>query len=97
MQRELQAPTRADRCADALVLWRIGFERPDDVLKDTGLDEEEKRAALASWASDACAVEGRPAWRRLPGSETVVPLAEILAALQRLEGPRYDRSGGAQK
>jgi hypothetical protein len=93
MQRELQVRSRASRVLAALAFWRVGFERPDDVLKDAGLDNEEKRAALASWASDACAVEGRPALRRLPGSETVVPLAEILAALQRLDERNQDGSG----
>jgi hypothetical protein len=97
MQTELQVGSRARRALDPLALWRIGFERPDDVLKDPALDNEEKRAALASWASDACAVEGRPAWRRLPGSETVIPLAEILAALQRVEGRNQRGWGGAKK
>lgn len=63
----------------------IGFERPDDVLKDPDLSDADKRAVLASWASDACAVEGRPGWRRMPGSETEIPVHEVLSALKQLD------------
>jgi hypothetical protein len=70
---------------NALLRPGIGFERPDDVLKDPGLSEEDKRAVLASWASDGCAIPGRPGWRRMLGSETEVPLGEVLDALARLD------------
>jgi hypothetical protein len=36
------------------------FERPSDVLGDPDLTLNEKRAILASWASDACAVDAAP-------------------------------------
>jgi hypothetical protein len=36
------------------------FESPAAVLKDPDLTLNEKRAILASWASDACAVEAAP-------------------------------------
>lgn len=36
------------------------FERPSEVLHDPDLTLNEKRAILASWASDACAVEAAP-------------------------------------
>jgi hypothetical protein len=39
-------------------------------------------------ASDACAVESRPAWRCLPGSDHAVPVDEVLDALSALDnGP----------
>jgi hypothetical protein len=71
----------------------IGFERPDDVLKDPDLTDADKRAVLASWASDACAVAGRPGWRRMLGSETEIPLHEVLEALERLDrkGARFSK------
>ena len=42
------------------------FEQPADVLNDPDLSLNEKRAILASWASDACAVEALPALRKNP-------------------------------
>ncbi|ESX90396.1 hypothetical protein X754_25035 [Mesorhizobium sp. LNJC403B00] len=32
------------------------FKHPHDVLADVALDDQEKRAILSPWASDACAV-----------------------------------------
>jgi hypothetical protein len=48
------------------------FERPADVLNDPDLSLKEKRAILASWASDACAVEAAPALRKNPRGQVVV-------------------------
>ena len=42
------------------------FSHPSDVVNDPDLTLNEKRAILASWASDACAVESVPALRRAP-------------------------------
>jgi hypothetical protein len=39
------------------------FEHPSDVVDDPDLSLNEKRAILASWASDACAVESTPTLR----------------------------------
>ena len=44
------------------------FRRPFDVTRHPTLEPEVKRAILASWASDAAAVESRPALRRPPGA-----------------------------
>ncbi len=63
----------------------VGFDRPHDVLKDPDLDEEQKRAILSSWASDASAVKDHPAMRWLLGAPAPVPLAEVLEALGRLD------------
>ena len=65
----------------------VGFSHPSDVVKDPHLSPEEMRIVLSSWASDACAVEGRPGWRRALGSDVAVPLADIRAALARLDLP----------
>ena len=61
------------------------FDHPDDVVHDPDLTLNEKRAILASWASDACAVEAAPALRRVPGSRRVVSVDEILEALRTLD------------
>ena len=44
------------------------FAHPRDVVADADLTVNEKRAVLASWASDACAVEAAPALRHAPGA-----------------------------
>jgi len=61
------------------------FRRPNDVVDSPYLTLSEKRAVLASWASDACAVETAPALRRIPGSNRVVNVDEILEALRILD------------
>jgi hypothetical protein len=43
------------------------FGHPSEVVNDPDLTLNEKRAILASWASDACAVEAAPELRRSPG------------------------------
>ena len=61
------------------------FFHPREVLQHPRLSPADKRALLAAWPSDACAVEGRPAWRQLPDTGAVVPVDDILAALQALD------------
>jgi hypothetical protein len=61
------------------------FEHPRDVVADPDLTLNEKRAILASWASDACAVEAAPALRCAPGAPRPVPVDEILEALRTLD------------
>jgi hypothetical protein len=60
------------------------FGHPDDVLSDHRLSLPEKRALLASWASDANAVPGLPTLRKLPNG-SIVAVAAILTALKRLD------------
>jgi hypothetical protein len=43
------------------------FGHPSEIVNDPDLTLNEKRAILASWASDACAVEAAPELRRSPG------------------------------
>ena len=61
------------------------FSHPREVLDASDLSTGDKREILASWVSDACAVEGLPAWRRLPGSLALVAVDDILQALQALD------------
>jgi len=63
----------------------VGFRHPSDVLTDPSLDNARKRAILASWASDASAVEDRPHLRWLLGTEEPVPLDDILECLAQLD------------
>jgi len=61
------------------------FSLPQEVVADPDLSINEKRAILASWASDACAVEARPALRLSPAGK-VVTFDEIMDALKELDG-----------
>jgi hypothetical protein len=72
----------------ALERWlrpAVGFEHPRDVLKDPILDAAEKRAVLASWASDASSVREEPTLRWLLGTPEPVALADVREALSRLD------------
>jgi hypothetical protein len=70
---------------DILLHPAQAFEHPSEVLRDPDLTLNEKRAILASWASDACAVEAVPAMRCAPGCERPVQVDEILDALRSLD------------
>jgi hypothetical protein len=61
------------------------FERPSEVVKDPDPTLNEKRAILASWASDACAIETVPTLRRLPGGKRPVHFDEVMDALRALD------------
>jgi hypothetical protein len=61
------------------------FDHPRDVLAADGIGDEEKRAILASWASDVFAVESIPALRLYPGTEKAVSYDEIIEALKTLD------------
>lgn len=61
------------------------FEHPSDVVDDADLTLNEKRAILAAWASDACALEAAPGLRRAPPGKPPVSVDDILAALQDLD------------
>jgi hypothetical protein len=72
----------------ALERWlrpAVGFEHPRDVLKDPILNASDKRAVLASWASDASSVRDQPTLRWLLGTPEPVPLADVREALSRLD------------
>ena len=48
---------------DELLHPAQAFSHPSEVVNDPDLTLNEKRAILASWASDACAVEAAPSLR----------------------------------
>jgi hypothetical protein len=75
---------------DALLHPAQAFEQPQDVANDPDLTVNEKRAILASWASDACAVEASPALRRAPGSRREVSVDDILEALRSLDRQAHE-------
>ena len=64
------------------------FEHPRDVVRHAGLTTAEKRAILASWASDASAIASCPSLRSPAGLKNPVSIDEILDALCELDcGP----------
>jgi hypothetical protein len=70
------------------------FEHPRDVLAHSSLSFSEKRAILASWASDASAIASCPSLRAPAGLKAPVTIDEILEALCELDGgPAIRRRG----
>jgi hypothetical protein len=63
-----------------------------DVLKDRQLTLDDKRAILASWASDAHAVADMPALRRI-GDGKVVTVDDILDALKSIDSDEHTSAG----
>ena len=82
MENELHVPD-GDRCASQMSGLAAHL---DDILNHPHLTKAEKRAVLASWASDARAVEGAPALRQLD-SGAVVDVRDIIQALKSLDEP----------
>jgi len=73
------------------------YDSPAEVLGDGLLSTPEKRVILSSWACDMYAVESCPGLREIPGIGHPIRLADILAALRRLDGeddapPRRSRA-----
>jgi hypothetical protein len=73
---------------DALLHPASAFAHPMAVVRDPDLTLNEKRAILASWASDACAMEAAPGLR-VNNSGNVVRWDDIMDALRIL-----DKDGG---
>ncbi len=71
------------------------YTHPSDVTSDPTLSTAEKRAVLASWISDARAVENAPSLRRLD-SGAVVEVDAILQALVLLDESAPGRGGELQ-
>jgi hypothetical protein len=81
--------TRTETAKDRFDLTALlhpaqAYTRPSQVLDDPDLTTSEKRAILASWASDACAVEAAPELRE-PSSGNPVKFDEIMDALCSLD------------
>ena len=79
---------------EALIHPGTVYAHPRDVVADSGLTLAEKRAILASWASDASAIASCPALRAPKGLKAPVTIDEILEALCELDGgPRHPPGG----
>ena len=70
------------------------FEHPRDVVSHPTLGLSEKRAILASWASDASAIASCPSLRLPEGLKAPVTIDEILEALSALDGRPRNPPGG---
>lgn len=70
------------------------YASPSAVLDDGNLSTAEKRIILSSWASDMYAVESHPALREIPGMDQPIRLADILAALRKLDDDDDDPPPG---
>ena len=91
-------PTTAfyDNVFDINALLHPGtiFNHPRDVLANPSLSISEKRAILASWASDASAIASCPAPRAPADLTAPVTIDEILEALCELDGGPRNPPGG---
>jgi hypothetical protein len=74
-------PLRNSACPDPAEM----LDHLEDVLGDARLTTQEKRALLASWASDANTVPHIPSLRQLPDG-SIVNVGDILRALKALYG-----------
>ena len=91
-------PTSAhDNVFDFNALLHPGtvFTHPREVVANANLSLAEKRAILASWASDASAIASCPALRAPADLKAPVHIDEILEALRALDenGPRHPPGG----
>ena len=92
MERKNQKPERGNQFdLDALLDPAQAFAHPADVVNDQDLTLNEKRAILASWASDASAIEAVSTLRSLP-DRAAITLDDIMDALRTI-----DRQTGAYK
>jgi hypothetical protein len=91
-------PTTAtvDNVFDFQALLHPGtvFEHPKDVVIHPSLTLAEKRAILASWASDASAIASWPALRAPEGLKMQVSIDAILEALCELDDDPRNPPGG---
>jgi len=79
---------------NALLHPATAFEHPRDVVSHPTLSLSEKRAILASWASDASAIASCPSLRAPEGLKAPVTIDDILEAFCALdEGPRNPPGG----
>jgi hypothetical protein len=84
--------SRTDFDLDELLHPAQAFAHPSEVVNDPDLSLNEKRAILAAWASDACAVEASPELRT-SARGSPVRFDDIMEALRTLDklanGHRY--------
>src|SRR4029077_12324818 len=70
---------------DALLYPSQAFGHPSEVVSHPDLTGNERRAILASWASDACAMHAVPTLRLLPGGRRTVLFDDGMDALRPLD------------
>jgi hypothetical protein len=93
MERRLQGGLTAEALYSAVDGWdpndllhpAQAFEHPSHVVNDPDLTLNEKRAILASWASDACAPEAASHLRCAPGGKQPVLFDDVMDALRTLD------------
>ena len=87
---------RADKYfdVDELLHPASAFAHPSEVVNDPDLTLNEKRAILASWASDAASVASNPALRALPGANRIVTIDDVLEPLATLDHHPKGPPGG---
>jgi hypothetical protein len=86
----------ADNVVDLNAILHPGsvYKHPGEVVQDPTITIGEKRAILASWASDAASVASNPVLREFPGSHCRVTIDEVLEALSALDhGPKGPPGG----
>lgn len=96
--RSNRAPQAIDFELTALLHPGTVYQHPRDVVANPNLSLSEKRAILASWASDASAIASCPALRAPEGLKQPVSIDEILEALVALDGgPGHPPGGKPQR
>jgi hypothetical protein len=97
MEASMRTTPAHDNVFDFNALFHPGtvFDHPRDIVADSSLSLSEKRAILASWASDASAITSCPALRAPKGLRAPVHIDDILEALCALDGsgPRNPPGG----
>jgi hypothetical protein len=81
---------------DSLLHPAQAFDHPSEVVNDPNLTLNEKRAILASWASDASAIEAAPSLRRVPGGKTPVRFDDVMDALLALDKEAQQQRNSAR-
>ena len=89
-EREPERASDSGFDLQALLHPAQAFTHPADVLHDADLTLNEKRAILASWASDVCAVESAPALRIGPAGSKPVTFDDIMDTLRALDEQAAD-------
>jgi hypothetical protein len=87
--------TRDSLDLDELLHPAQAFETPDHVVNDPDLTLNEKRAILASWASDACAIDSAPMLRHTPAGKQV-RFDDVMDALRMLDREAHASGGSAR-
>lgn len=96
MTQNVTLPDRSSPPASAFSPDAAIYTHPDDVANDPKLTLAEKREILASWSSDARAIENAPALRQLD-SGALIEVDAILRVLASLDQMRPSLRTGFQQ